>query len=380
LVRQSGNGHVVFMEKVLGGFIQDDFRLRPSLQISTGVRYDWQNYFHDNNNLAPRVALAYAPGGAKKTVIRAGGGFFYDRAGPSPIFDLLRYNGVQLRQFLVTDPLFPDPFAVGPTSVVRLEAGVKIPYTLQYSAGVERQLGKTTSLTVSYRGIRGVHLFRSRDLNAPPPPFYSARPDSNLSVLRQIESAGDMESQSLEIGVRGNVTRYFTGMIKYDLGRTYNNVGGINAFAANNYDLSGEWSRAGFDQRHLFSLLGTVTVGKYFKLGIASLLTSGLPYNETTGGDDNRDGMANDRPAGVPRNSLQGPSYADLDFRWSRDFFLARAKKDKGPTITLGIDAVNVLNHVNYTTYVGVLSSPFFGKPISAQPPRRLQLSFRFSF
>jgi len=390
LLRQSGNGHVVFVEKVLGGFVQDEFRLLPNLQISMGLRYDWQNYFHDDNNFSPRVSFAYAPGKAKKTVIRAGSGFFYDRSGSGVIFDLLRYDGIHLHQFLITDPLFPDPFVVGPTNVVRLEPGVRIPYTLQYSASVERQLGKATTLTVNYTGIRGVHLFRSRDINAPPPPFYLTRPNANLSVLRQIESAGDLESHSLEIGLRGNVTRYFTGMLQYTLGRAYNNVGGtpagvnrqfgINVFPANNYDLSGEWARADFDQRQRFSLLGTVTPGKYFKLGVALSLYSGQPYNETTGRDDNHDGLANDRPAGVPRNSLQGPGYADLDLRWSRDFFLAAAKKDKGPTVTLGFDAFNVLNHVNYVSYIGDLSSPFFGKPIAAQPPRRLQASFRFRF
>ena len=390
LLRQSGNGHVVFVEKVLGGFVQDEFRLLPNLQISMGLRYDWQNYFHDDNNFSPRVSIAYAPGKAKKTVIRAGSGFFYDRSGSGVIFDLLRYDGIHLHQFLITDPLFPDPFAVGPTNVVRLEPGVRIPYTLQYSASVERQLGKATTFTVTYTGIRGVHLFRSRDINAPPPPFYLARPDPNLSVLRQVESAGDLESHSLEIGLRGNVTRYFTGMLQYTLGRAYNNVGGtpagvnrqfgINVFPANNYDLSGEWARADFDQRQRFSLLGTVTPGKYFKLGVALSLYSGQPYNETTGRDDNHDGLANDRPAGVPRNSLQGPGYADVDLRWSRDFFLAAAKKDKGPTVTLGFDAFNVLNRVNYVSYIGVLSSPFFGQPIAAQPPRRLQASFRFRF
>ncbi len=66
LVRQSGNGHVVFVEKVLGGFVQDEFKARPNLQISVGLRYDWQNYFHDNNNFAPRVSFAYAPGRAAK--------------------------------------------------------------------------------------------------------------------------------------------------------------------------------------------------------------------------------------------------------------------------------------------------------------------------
>jgi hypothetical protein len=390
LLKQSGNGHVVFVEKVLGGFFQDEFRVLPNLQISYGVRYDWQNYFHDNNNLAPRLSFAYAPGRARKTVIRGGSGFFYDRTGPSPIFDLIRYDGSRLLQYLVNDPLYPDPFALGPTSVVRLAPTVRIPYVLQYSVGVERQLGKSTTLTVNYTGLRGVHLFRSRDVNAPPPPFYVARPDPNLSVWRQIESSGDLESQSLEFGLRGNVTRYFAGMVQYTLGRAYNSVGGtttggsrtsgINSFPANNYDLSGEWSRADFDQQHRLNLIGTVTPGKYFKLGVALSLYSGQPYNETTGRDDNNDGLANDRPSGVRRNSLKGPGYADLDLRWSRDFFLAPTKKDKGPMVTLGLDAFNVVNHVNYAGYVGVLSSPFFGKPIAAQPPRRVQVSLRFRF
>jgi hypothetical protein len=235
-------------------------------------------------------------------------------------------------------------------------------------------------------------------VNAPAPPLYAVRPDPSLGVLRQIESAGDLESHSIDIGLRGNITRFFTGMAQYTLSRAYNNVGGvapgtpgggspgmnrptaINSFPANNYDLSGEWSRADFDQRHRFSLLGTVTPGKYFKLGVALSLYSGQPYSQTTGRDDNKDGLANDRPAGVRRNSLQGPGYADVDLRWSRDFFLARTKKDKGPTVTIGLDAFNILNHVNYLSYVGVLSSPLFGKPIAAQPPRRLQVSFRFRF
>src|SRR5262249_47713781 len=58
LVRQQGEGHLVFLEKVIGGFIQDEFKLRPNLTISAGLRYDWQNYFHDNNNFSPRLGFA----------------------------------------------------------------------------------------------------------------------------------------------------------------------------------------------------------------------------------------------------------------------------------------------------------------------------------
>jgi hypothetical protein len=208
-------------------------------------------------------------------------------------------------------------------------------------------------------------------------------------VWRQIESSAAMMGHSLEFAFRGNATRYFFGMAQYTLSRKYNNTGGnpaagarssLNSFPANNYDLSGEWARADFDQRHRFNLLGTLTPGRYFKLGVAVSLNSGAPYSLTTGRDDNHDGQANDRPPGVPRNSLQGPGYAALDVRWSRDFYLNRTQKDKGPTVTLGLDAFNVLNHVNYTGYVGVQNSPFFGEPVSALPVRRLQASFRFRF
>ena len=390
LQKQSGNGRVVFLEMIFGGFFQDEFRPFRNLQISYGLRYDWQNHFPSSKNFAPRLAFAYAPWKSRKTVIRGGAGFFYDSPGPAPVFDLIRYDGVRLRQYLVTDPVYPDPTALGPTSIVRLDPTVRIPYVLQYGAGVERQLNKATTLSVNYTGLRGVDLFRSRDVNAPPPPFYLSRPNPNYNVFRQIESSGDLESRAVEFSLRRNVTRYFTGMVQYTLARAYNNVpgntlgrgrlGGISSFPANNYDLSGEWSRADFDQRSRFNLLGTVKAGKYVSLGIALALYSGQPYTETTGRDDNNDGLANDRPAGVRRNSLQGPGYADLDLRWSHDFFLKPVRKDKGPTVTVGLDAFDVVNHVNYAGYVGVLSSPFFGRPVSAQPPRRLQASFRFKF
>ena len=127
LTRQSGDGRVVFIEKVVGGFIQDEFKVLPNLQLSIGLRYDWQNYFHDNNNVAPRASFAYAMGKSRKTVIRGGGGMFYDRTGPGPIFDLLRYDGQHLLAYVINNPAYPDPGAVGPTSIVRLDPTVKIP-------------------------------------------------------------------------------------------------------------------------------------------------------------------------------------------------------------------------------------------------------------
>jgi hypothetical protein len=389
LVRQSGNGHVVFVEKVLGGFVQDEFKLRPNLQITAGLRYDWQNYFDYNHAFAPRTSFAWSPGKSRKFVIRGGGGVFYDRTGPQPIFDLMRYDGYGLLQYVLTDPRYPDPSGIGPTSIVRLDPTVKIPYLIQYGTGVERQLKKSTTLSLNYYGTRGIDLFRSRDVNAPPPPFYLAHPDPQYSVWRQIESSADLKSNSLELALRGAVTRYFSGMIQYTLAKAYNNTGGnalagsrtsLTSFPANDYDLHGEWARADYDQRHRFNLLGSATPARYLKLGIALALYSGMPYSMTTGNDDFNNGRGGSRPPGTPRNSLHGPGYADIDLRWSHDFSLEPSRKDKSPVATIALDAFDAVNHVNYASYVGILSSPFFGKPVSALPTRRMQISLRLQF
>jgi hypothetical protein len=79
---------------------------------------------------------------------------------------------------------------------------------LQYSASLERQLGKATSAGVTYIGSRGFHQFLSRNINAPPPPLYASRPDPTGAVLRDIESTGTMAADSLQFTLRGQLTRF----------------------------------------------------------------------------------------------------------------------------------------------------------------------------
>ena len=170
-------------------------------------------------------------------------------------------------------------------------------------------------------------------------------------------------------------------MGQYRLTFAHDNTSGINYLPPNAYGLSGEWGRSDFDRRHRFELLGTINPGKLFNLGVSVSVYSGQPYTLTTGIDQFHTGTANARPVGVPRNSLQGPAYADLDLRWSRDFSVRKSKKkDEGVRATVAVDAFNILNEVNYSSFIGNLSSPFFGQAIAAQPPRRLQLSFRLKF
>lgn len=384
-----GDGHLAFWQMEVGLFIQDQILVKPNLSIAAGLRYDKQNYLTDNNNFSPRLSVAYAPGKQRKMVFRAGAGIFYDRTGVLPIADTLRFDGQRLLQFNLTNPGYPDPFSTGgslanqPVSIVRFAPGLRSPYTLQFNAGVERQINKSVILSANYINTRGIRLFRSRDVNAPLKPSLE-RPDPEIGVLREIESLAHGQTHALELLLRGKITRYFNGTIQYTLGRAYNDTGGINVRPANNYDLTGEWARADFDERQRFNLLGTFRAGDWFNLGMTVAFASGRPYSLTTGRDDNLDTVANDRPVGVHRNSLQGPQGVTVDLRWSKQFSLKPAKNgkkvDEGPSFAVAVSAFNVLNHVNYTGYVGNLSSPFFGLPVAARPARRLQLNLNFNF
>ncbi len=387
-----GEGYLVFWQKEVGFFAQDTILVRPNFSIAPGLRYDKQNYLGDNNNFSPRLSFAYAPGKSdkkRKTVLRGGAGIFYERTNAGPIGDRLRFNGARLRQVNLSNPGYPDPFSLGgtlatqPVSIVRFAPDLRSPYTFQFNMGVERQINKSLTATANYINTRGIKFFRSRDINAPLPGLL-LRPNPTIGVLREIESAGHAQTHALELLLRGKLTRYFNGTIQYNLGRAYNNTSGTNIRPANNYDLTSEWSRADFDERHRFNVLGTFKAGDWFNLGMTVALSSGRPYSLTTGHDDNRDTVANDRPAGVRRNSLQGPCAATVDLRWSKEFSLKRAEKgkkqDDGPMVKIGISAFNVLNRVNYAGYVGNQSSPFFGLPVAARPARRVQLNFNFSF
>ena len=142
----------------------------------------------------------------------------------------------------------------------------------------------------------------------------------------------------------------------------------------NTYDLSGEYSRADFDQWQRFNMLATSEIDKWLNLGIGLTAASGLPYTETSGLDLYNSGFANARPNGVGRNTLQGPGYMELDVRWSHDFLLSR-KGDKGPLLTFAADAFNAVSHVNYSQFIGNERSPFLNVPF--RPCRAAAFSLR---
>ena len=265
-----------------------------------------------------------------------------------------------------------------PPSLVALAPDVQIPQTVQYSVGVDRQLSKSTTLSVTYTGSHGFHLFRSRDINAPPPPLYQSRPDPAVGVLRQIESTGRQQSDSLSVTLRGRMTKWFNGQAQYALARTQNDSNGINWFPANDYDLSGEYARADFDRLQRLVLLGRVAPRKIADIGVSLTMNSAGPYTELLGVDVYNNARGRARPPGIARNTLDAAGYASLDLRIARDIPLGPGKSAR--ELTLGADVFNLTNRVNYGSFVGTIGSPLFLQPTSARPARQVQLFARFKF
>jgi hypothetical protein len=171
--------------RYLGLFWQDDWRLRPGWTLAAGVRWDGESVLGDRNNLGPRLALAWDPMGDGKSVLRAGGGIFYNRAMPR-VFDDQRVTqqthrldtNLPAAEGILSQIVFPgifvwgDPRLTGRTVpeagfVRRIEAGLRIPESLQLSTGYERQIRRGTKLEVTAVLHRGTHLWRESNLNAP---------------------------------------------------------------------------------------------------------------------------------------------------------------------------------------------------------------------
>jgi len=169
-----GDPSVVFAVRETSGFVQDDVRVREGLNLTFGLRYSWQSITDDRNNLAPRFAFAFSPGPKRKTVLRGGAGIFYDDLPRAARRRSLLLDGIRIRHLVISNPSFPNPFLGGILtsslpSITRVASDIRSPYLLHTTIGVEQELRDRTSVSVEYTFMRGLNLFRSRDINAPLP-------------------------------------------------------------------------------------------------------------------------------------------------------------------------------------------------------------------
>jgi hypothetical protein len=370
-----------------GSFILDQIQLTPSLTVIPGLRYDFQNAIpQTKDGFEPHLSITWVIEKKHALVLRTGTAVYIRRIGVNVGQQLARYSNAAERSLLLTTNLcYPiaacNPLAAQPPNLFLYQPGLQSPVQGYFGLSLERQITRQSTLSLGYQGYRGWHALRSVDINAPLPPFTSAaRPNPSYAQILQLQSAGYQKTDDLSLSYRGRIGRVYSGFLQYNWQHADSNTQYSTFFPQNQYDPNNEWARFDQDQRQRLSLFGTFYPDKPFTLGLGFYNNTPLPYTITTGIDDYHTGLFNARPAGVPRNSLNGGSYQDLQVRLGYTRLLHPTQKDNLQGIALSLSSFNTLNRANFTTYVGVLTSPEFRQPTAASDPRRLQLSASFTF
>lgn len=191
-------------------FVQDDWKVTPTLTVNLGVRYDYESYPgpyasavnpavpqeanhpSDKNNISPRLGFAWDPFGKGKTVVRGGFGFYYGRIINAALLSaytttgsangqvsLTAYNGTNLGTASSPSYIkFPQTLAARPTGgnfgVLYLDKNLQNPYTEQFDLTIQQDLGRSNVFSISYIGSLGRELPNYLNLNLDPTKSYLA--------------------------------------------------------------------------------------------------------------------------------------------------------------------------------------------------------------
>jgi len=378
-----------------------------SVRLDTFVNNRDRIFAPDRNNYAPRLGLAYSFGKGDSNVIRAGAGIYYDQVpgvvvsqsrsvvptfvsfNTAGFFDVREVSpgqfapvglGIRLpgtlsitvgcnhKDFIpmtLTDTLNTlDPRATVPcildVYLVRQLGGgfvpilqtvlpdedLEMPVAHHYTASYERQLGRSTFISVGYVGTQGRHLLRQTTPNlgdhsptgmngviiTNDRPRFSggiAQPQqrdangvlhSRLSpmagTVRVYESSANSRYDSLQVQAVRKLVNGTTFQFNYTLSKATDDVSdvfdlaGAPALPQNSLTRAGEWSYANFDARHIFSGYLTYFFRNYDAISTPGLrkfllggwqvtgkarFQTGQPFTVNTVRDINRDGNLTDR-------------------------------------------------------------------------------------
>lgn len=303
-------------------FYQDDWRWKPNLTLSYGLRYEGQNRIRDHADWAPRFAMAWAPGHMgktpPKTVLRAGYGWFYNRftvpnsfgsTSETPyIIQALHQNGINQQSYVINNPDFYDPTApappssLGPSSaslptVYSVDLHFHAALDMQGGVGVDRQIGKLGTFNVTYLFTRGVHQYRTNNISAPSfdPATYTVIGPSPDKYNYQFQSGGIYKQN--QIIVTGN-TRYHHISVhtSYTFNEAKSDTQGVNYFPSVASHPVLDYGRAGFGIRNRLTMLGTYSAPHGIIVAPLFVVQSGTPYNLSIGNDLTENNQFNARP------------------------------------------------------------------------------------
>lgn len=392
--------------------------------------------YEGSNRVAPRFSFAFSPTGSGRMSIRGGFGIFYDTPPgdiPAAMLNNPPFNtSVNLENGNLSNPLSGASAAVTPfDTVTAIDPNLRLPYTMNYSLSLQRELPHGLFAEAAYVGNQGRRLLRQPDINLVPldvafansllPAAQRAtdnalRPYKGYASIRGYVGDANSNYNSLQLYLakrKGNSR--FTA--SYTWGKTLTDASahGDNSEVAS--DRSFYYGPATFDRRHIF--VGTFTlISPFFRRskGLAGALLGGYeisgkaraqtgPYltvvaTAATGGNRRADYLGGD--------VLTPESERTRDNWINRDAFAIAPANRRGaagmgmvqaPSMYLGdvsfrklfrinerarlrfqFDIFNILNHPNYTGLTVNLSDADFGRLESSGQPRQIQFGMKIEF
>jgi hypothetical protein len=213
----------------LGAYAEDTWRIKPSLTLTYGLRwdvdftpytingpsllaltgYDLNNLANLNvapagtpifqtryGNLAPRIGATYQLGSRQgwEMVARGGFGIFYDLASSevaTAVSDSYPFGSFKIVYPGVSFPLAATAATPAPNTLASLSSGgqlsgfdphLRLPYTLEWNVALEQALGRQQTLSASYIGSSGRRLLQTVAINSPNPSFALAALTGNTAT------------------------------------------------------------------------------------------------------------------------------------------------------------------------------------------------------
>lgn len=326
-----GNPYIGFYQMDFGPFFQDDWRVRPNLTVSMGLRWESQTNIPLKSSWAPRVAIAWSPdnrggNGRAKTVIRAGWGLFYDRFSATNVQTAFRYSSALQQSYQIAAPSAFDFNSSYNTQVplseltavatsnqrYQLDGTLQAPRLMQTAVTLERQLFNRTSLNINFSDTRGTHQLRTAAINSPivtldaPPPgairgaaVLGARPYGDAGDIYNYQSDGTYKQTQISVGVNSQAKRWLTLFTRYSYQNANSNTDGLTTVISNPYNWNADWGRSTLNISHNLFVGGSVSAPWGLRFSPFLIAHSGQPFNITTGTDLYQQGLANPsaRPA-----------------------------------------------------------------------------------
>jgi len=413
--QQVGDPTVEYKQKHIAFFVQDDFRITPNFKLLYGVRYDLatppdadanaphpysRSFRTDRNNIGPRIGFSWSLDDAARTVLRGSTGIMYEPPLGRIYEDAFvnagtaRYISASLRPGDDGAPAYPGTLASLPPGEIPPQPSIETvnpdldnPYTWLSNVQLERALTDDVAVAVGFVNSTGRSIPAQASINYLP--SASTLPDGRtlfdrstrvwdqFNRVKEVRSTGKSQYNAITVSLNKRMSHGFQAQASYTWAKAKDHgqgggmvVGSIDREGLSdplNSDL--DYSYAAFDTRHTF-IASTVIAPESDnpildnnQLGLIVQYNSGLPFNIRSNRDLNLDGLTNDRPNGIARNSGNLGRVLNVDARYSRFIPLGDRLRAE-----LFVEAKNLFNTESISNNNEVIRTDSLGNPDSPLP------------